>query len=110
MWVYEKDSLAVRPSSPEDEGCQKFYHAFVTDEGNRDTNTIEEYFEKIETKTGILLAKIHQREKLYDQDRKDLSLFISFMFTRVPFFRNEIEKMAAEHIKHVGLDVAINNF
>jgi hypothetical protein len=110
LWVYEKAGLEVRPSSPEAEGCQKFYHAFVTDEGNRDTNTIEDYFQKIETKTGILFTKIHQREKLTEQDRKELALFVSFMFTRVPLFRTEIEKMAAEHINQVGLDDAIIDF
>ncbi len=110
LWVYEKGILEIRPSSPEAEGCQKFYHAFVTDEGKRDTNTIEDYFNKIETKTGILFAKIHQREKLTEQDRKELAFFVSFMFTRVPWFRSEIEKMAAEHINHAGLDTAISDF
>ena len=110
LWVYEKGRLEVRTSSPEAEGCQKYYHAFVTDEGNRDTNTIEDYFQKIETNTGILLAKIHQRKKLTEQDRKELALFVSFMFTRVPLFRSEIEKMAAEHINNVGLDAAISDF
>ncbi|MDO8140428.1 MAG: DUF4238 domain-containing protein [Candidatus Brocadiales bacterium] len=110
LWVYEKDSLNVRPSSPENEGCQRFYHTFVTHEGNRDTNSIEDYFGKIETKTGLILADIHRRQKLTEQDRKELALFISFMLTRVPLFRNEIEKMAAEHIDHVGLDTAISDF
>lgn len=110
LWVYEKGIREIRPSTPEAEGYRKFYHAFVTDEGNRDTNTIEDYFEKIETKNGILFAKIHKREKLTEQDRKDLAIFISFMLTRVPWFRSEIEKMAAEHINRVGLDAAISDF
>jgi hypothetical protein len=110
LWVYEKGIHEIRPSTPEAEGYRKFYHAFVTDEGNRDTNTIEDYFEKIETKNGIIFAKIHKREKLTEQDRKGLALFVSFMLTRVPWFRSEIEKMAADHINHVGLDAAISDF
>ena len=110
LWVYEKGRLDVRPSSPEAEGCQKYYHAFITDDGNRDTNTIEDYFQTIETNTGLLFKKIHQREKMTDKDRKELALFISFMFTRVPLFRSEIEKMASEHIEETGLEAAINDF
>lgn len=110
LWVYEKGTHEIRPSTPEAEGYRKFYHAFVTDEGNRDTNTVEDYFEKLETKNGIIFAKIHKREKLTEQDRKDLALFVSFMLTRVPWFRSEIEKMAAHHINHVGLDTAITDF
>ena len=110
LWVYEKGNLKVRSSSPEEEGCQRFYHAFVTHEGNKDTNTIENYFDKIETNTGVLLANIHRHENLSDQARQEFALFVSFMLTRVPLFRNEIEKMAAEHIKRVGLDTAKSNF
>jgi hypothetical protein len=110
LWIYEKGNPIVRLSTPENEGCQKFYHAFITHEGNRDTDTIENYFEKIETETGKLLIKIHRREILAEQDRKYLALFVSFMRTRTPLFRNDIEKMAAEHIKHVGLDSAKRNF
>lgn len=110
LWVYEKGSLEIRPSSPENEGYQKFYHAFLTNDGNRDTNIIENYLEKIETKTGSLLKNIHRRERFTDQNKKELALFISFMLTRVPLFRSEIEKMAAKHLKHVGSDNAKSNF
>jgi hypothetical protein len=42
--------------------------------------------------------------------KRELALFISFMLTRVPLFRSEIEKMAAKHINDVGLDSAIADF
>ncbi len=110
LWVYEKGNLEIRQSSPINEGYQKFYHAFLTEDGNRDTNTIENYLEKIEANTAELLDSIHRRERVTDQIKKELALFISFMLTRVPLFRSEIEKMADKHINHVGLDDAITNF
>ena len=110
LWVYEKGIPEMRPSSPAKEGCQKFYHAFLTDDGNKDTNTIENYLQQIEATTGCLLVSIHNRDRFTDDNKRELALFISFMLTRVPLFRNEIEKMAAIHINHVGLDSAITNF
>ncbi len=110
LWVYEKGIPKIRPSSPTNEGCQKFYHAFFTDDSSKDTNTIESYLEQIETKTGCLLLSIDNRDRFTDDNKRDLGLFISFMLTRVPLFRNEIERMAAKHIDHVGLESAIANF
>jgi hypothetical protein len=110
LWVYEKGNLKIRSSSAINEGCQKFYHAFLTDDGNRDTNTIENYFQKIETNTANLFDNIHRREKFTDQNKKELALFFAFLITRVPLFRNELEKMAAIHINHVGLNNAKSDF
>ncbi len=110
LWVYEKGIPEIRHSSPTKEGCQKFYHAFFTDDGNKDTNTIENYLEQIEATTGCLLITIHNRDRFTDDNKRELALFISFMLTRVPLFRYEIEKMAAKHINHAGLDSAIANF
>jgi hypothetical protein len=72
LWVYEKGIPEIRSSSPTKEGCQRFYHAFFTDDGHRDTNTIENYFEQIETKTACLLVSIHNRDRFTNDNKREI--------------------------------------
>ena len=110
LWVYLKDSSTPRKSTPLNEGCQKYYYAFYDAEGSRHTNTIENFFSDIEDKFGEVSTKINNREKIAGQDRINLAVFIAFMQTRGPWFRSEIDRMAAEHIEKVGLKNAKQDF
>jgi Protein of unknown function (DUF4238) len=110
LWVYEKGNPVIRSSSSIHEGCQKFYHAFFKDEGSKDTNTIEAYLEKIESRAKTVLAGVHNRNRFTDINKMELALFISFLLTRVPLFRIELEKIAARQRNHIGLNRAITNF
>ena len=110
LWVYLKDSPIVRKSTPRNEGCQKYYYAFYDVKGSRHTNTIEDFFSDIEHKFSNVLIKIHDCVKLSNQDRINLAVFIAFMQTRGPWFRSEIDRMAAEHINKVGLENAKKDF
>ena len=110
LWVYLKDSPIPRKSTPRNEGCQKYYYAFYDAKNSRHTNTIENFFSDIEYKFSNVLIKIHDCVKLSDQDSINLAVFIAFMQTRGPWFRSEIDRMAAEHIKKVGLENAKRDF
>jgi hypothetical protein len=110
LWVYLKCYSEVRQSSPGNEGYQKYYYAFFDTGGKRHTNTIEDFFSKIEGNYIRVLNKIHDRKNLSSQDRINLAKFVAFIQTRVPWFRSEIDKMAAEHITNVGLEEAKRNF
>jgi hypothetical protein len=77
---------------------------------NRDTNTIEDFFSNIEHNFRNVLLKIHDQASLSNQDKIDLSIFIAFMQTRGPWFRDEIDRMAVKHIDSVGLEKAKKDF
>lgn len=108
--MYPKSISNVRKSLPENEGCQKYYYAFYNLEDIRDTNTIEDFFSKIENNFKNVLLRIHDRLSLSDQDKIDLAIFIAFMQTRGPWFRTEIDKMAVKHIESVGLENSKKDF
>lgn len=102
--------MTVRKSSPENEGYQKYYYAFYDTTGRRHTNTIEDFFSDIEGNFKSVLNKIHDCTNLSRQDRINLAVFIAFIQTRGPWFRSEIDRMAAEHINKVGLENAKRDF
>ena len=58
--------------------------------------TLEGAFAQLEGIAAELIRKIEKEEVLSDQDRSDLSLFISFLWIRTPFSKKEFEKTTKE--------------
>lgn len=96
LWVYDKDLATVFPSTPLNIACEKHYHSFINEEGERDTETIEHLYEVIESNTSPILEKIHANTPLDEEDKSKFSVFVASMMLRVPNHRKNIEKAVAD--------------
>ena len=105
IYVYEKGNSQIRSSKPENTDYINYYHSFCTKKG-KDTDTIENYLEKTESKVTPIIEKIERREKLSPEERWMFSYFIALMMVRVPNFRNNIETVMANVFKDIHMTLA----
>lgn len=102
VWVYDKDTGNVFNATPANIGCEKHYHTFVNELGEKDTETIEKLYESVETPAGALFKKLHNGSHLNDEDKASFAMFATTMMVRVPNYRNNIEKVSAEVIDQMN--------
>jgi len=102
FYVYDRKLDKYTIQTPTNTTCIKYYYR-VKGDYNFGKNMVEKLFSQIESRTKPVIEKIKNQQPLSDQDRYDLTNFISFLKTRVPFFEktvNELEnKLAKEYLK-----------
>lgn len=91
IWLYEKGEPLIQNRSPKNIAVRKHYHSFLTTSGERDSETVENIFADMEDKAAPVIRKIINEEILDEQDRKHFARFLSYMITRVPKFRDNVE-------------------
>jgi len=106
LWVYEKGNPDIVKASPVDVAVQKHYYSITTEKGMRDSETFEDFFATLESDVAPLFVKLENKQSLNDDERKLVSLFLAFMMTRVPNFRNNIEETHSEIVKQVTMWLA----
>jgi len=99
IWIYEKGNLDVRKASARDIATQKHYYSFTTPEGERDSETFEKILGKIEGKAAPVIKNIKERKALTNEQRVWFAFFLAFTMTRVPSFRENIERATGEIMK-----------
>lgn len=92
VWIYEKGNSSVRKATANNIGVQKGFYTFTTKERGKDSNTIENAFEKVETACAPVLRKIRNFKNLNKKEKSNFSLFLALMILRVPNFRENIIK------------------
>lgn len=103
IWVYEKGNSSIIKVTAENIAVQKHYYSFRTSSGNIDSETFENALAEIEGKVAPTFQKIKNHEILNDQERSSFAIFIAFIVTRVPNYRENIERVAGELIKKIGM-------
>ena len=106
MWVYEKGDPKIRKASVKDVAVQKHYYSFVTPEGQKDSETFENFLAFIENNVAPVFQKIKKQEILSEEERSWFAIFLASLVTRVPNFRESIEESAAEVIRRINLKMA----
>lgn len=100
VWVYNKGTDNIFSGTPESIGFEKHYHTFETVDGNKDTNTIEDYFCHVWEGP---VAKIFEQIKAGDfpegNVREFFACFLGLSLTRSPNHRVNIDKVSAHFIK-----------
>ncbi|MBU2537880.1 MAG: DUF4238 domain-containing protein [Proteobacteria bacterium] len=96
VWVFDKDEENVFDATPANIACEKHYHTFLLEDGEKDTETVENLYGIIETDTSAVIRKIHEGETLKQEDIAKFCTFASSMMIRVPNHRNNIEKAIAD--------------
>lgn len=99
IWIYEKGNSTIRRASPSDLAVRKHYYSFDKPDGETDSETFEKAFSIVEAAAAKALKRIGNAEILDDDERVALSIFLALMLTRVPTFRENVEKTVSKFIK-----------
>jgi hypothetical protein len=99
LWIIDKEGGEPYPSTPRDAGLQKHFYSFTTPEGTRDSDTVEDALALIENDAAPVWRKVVAREPMTNAERSIVAVFLSILMTRVPRYRENIEKLTAEVVK-----------
>jgi len=103
LYIYDKDDKPVFESSPEGIAYENHYFSFLTPEGEKDSETVENNIMSLEGEFAKVLKKIQKEDTLSINDRIVFSLFVASMMVRVPNMRENIRKSTGEMIKHISV-------
>lgn len=97
--LYVLDKLAQKDSkfryqTAESIAFQKHFYTYKTKENKQ--GTLENLFSQIEGRAAEIIRKVERKQDLDDQDRNDFSLFLSFLWIRVPHSKKEFERATQE--------------
>lgn len=106
MWVFEKGNPGIKKASVKDIAIQKHYYSFITQEGERDSETFENFLAFIENNVAPVFKKIKKQEILSEEQRSWFAIFLASLLIRVPNFRESIEESSAEVIRRINLKMA----
>ena len=93
IWVYSLDS-EERHESIRRTGMAIDFYAFTKNEV-RDNQSVENALQKIDHMGARIMRKIDRGEQLTDQERRNLSEFVSVMWRRTAKHKEEAERRAA---------------
>jgi len=91
FWVYDRQLNEFRKQTPINTAIEKDYYSFTDKNGEKNTN-IEKILADVEGRIVPVINKIKSQEKINDDDKGIMSLFLSFLNYRVP----EFEKLSNE--------------
>ena len=101
LWVYDRNNKEIRKQPPKTTAFKKHYYS-VTEE-NGDVNTdIEKMLAEIESKGKIIIEKLNNYEDISIQNKEEFSLFLNFMFTRVPAFEKQTNELSEKLFKFIA--------
>jgi hypothetical protein len=89
LWIYEKGISGVKKASVNDIALEKEYYAYLKPDGQKDTDSFENYLAGKETLVAPILIKIQNFLKINEQEKAIMSEFISLMMTRIPKYKDE---------------------
>lgn len=108
LYVYDKDSRPVFETSPEGIAYENHYFSFMTPDGKRDSETVENSMMSLEGGFARVMKKIHNYEDLTHDDRITFAFFVASMMVRVPNMRDNIRKATGETMKHINVSMSSN--
>lgn len=108
IWVYEKGNPTIRKATSLNIAVQKYYYAFPTPEGEKDSDTIENALAAIEGEVAPVFQKIKAQKNLEEKEKYWLAMFLALMMTRVPNFRENVERATSEVMKKTNKILASN--
>jgi len=67
-------------------------HLYTYQTKSKKKETLEDLFSQVEGRAATVIKKVEQKQDLTDQERNDFSLFLSFLWIRVPYSKKEFER------------------
>lgn len=104
--IYDKEGNDIIKATAKDIAVEKHYFTFITPDGKKDSETLENAMAQLEGVASAVIEKIIQEKLLDEKDKAHFSSFISCMLTRVPNFRNNIQGATEQLIKKISIRLA----
>lgn len=99
IWIYRKGASEILKATAENIALEKHYYSFTAPSGEKDSETFEDALSEMEGKAALVVQKIRNHETLSKEDRLMFAIFLAFMMTRVPNYRQNTAKMSVEFFK-----------
>jgi hypothetical protein len=104
LWVYEKHK-PLRQSTPKNEAHRPDY--YTLNENDADKDVVERELSRIESLAAPIVRKlVTPQYVLTPENAGNLLLFAAFMFARVPAWRENLDKVAAQTMKRLHVSFA----
>lgn len=99
LYQYEKGNLKIVKITPENAAIIKDYYSIDDPRSEEDENLVEELLSVVESYSAPVIKKIKAKEDISDEDREKFSIFLAYMFTRVPHHRQMTEDIYGKGMK-----------
>jgi hypothetical protein len=95
IWLYQKASQEAISTSLKNVGVEKHFYSYTTDEGIRDSDSLERYLnEEVEQPANKVIKKLRQQHKISSSEKIILARYMAVMLKRVPKNRERLHVMA----------------
>lgn len=101
LWVYDKDEKEFRQQTLQNTAVQKYYYSFEDDDGEKDAE-VEGLLSLVETYTKPIIDKINSREIIDEAEKETLSIFVGFLYSRVPRFEKNYNDNRERTLRHMN--------
>lgn len=105
--VYDRDKNEYRKQTPQNTALKKYYYSFEINDGEK-TDEIEGLLSFVETHTKPIIDKINNREVINNTEKETLSIFIAFLYSRVPSFEKYYNNNKEKILRHINKVIFAN--
>lgn len=101
LWVYDREQNEYRQQAPKVTAVRKHYYTTLKPDGAKSTE-IEKFFSVIESRTKPIINKIDRRQKITQEEKETIAIFISFLHTRIPDFEKMVNELTTKSMDAVN--------
>lgn len=101
LWVFDRDSKEFRQQTPGNTALRKYYYSFENDDGEK-TADIESLLSLVEGHTKSIIDKVNDEKLINDTEKETLSIFIGFLYSRVPNFEEYFNDQRERIVRHLS--------
>ena len=84
LWEYDLTNGAVKKSTPQDCGCEDYYHSFMRKDGVRDYESLEKSFRSVENRLPQLFKTLRNKQEISVEIKANLVIFAALLRSRNP--------------------------
>ncbi len=92
FWEYDLTNGTAEKSTPQESGCEDYYHSFIGSDGQRDDDTLEKSFFSIENRLPELFEAIRHLKPISDELKGVFFWFAAIQRARSPKMIASIQK------------------
>lgn len=102
LWVYDLDEHICQKQTPKNTAVIGHYYTFRGEDGQDRTDIEKIFANNIENKVKPIITKLDNGDNINPEEKETLSIFCSFMITRVPRFEKWVNISYAEVFKSIS--------
>lgn len=96
IWIYRKGDERILSLPSQSIGFENHYYSFTTNAGEKDSETIENFFAHVEGAASGVFKQLRDLELPNEEEHRTFTTFLALLLLRVPTFRNQMEDGAKQ--------------